>query len=37
MDGHVDTDRPEKARGAIDPWDPTVTDSTPKEGGPATP
>jgi prepilin-type N-terminal cleavage/methylation domain-containing protein/prepilin-type processing-associated H-X9-DG protein len=35
MDGHVDTDRPDKARGAIDPWDPTVVDSAPKEGGAA--
>ena len=33
MDGHVDTDRPDKARGAIDPWDPAVEDPTPKEGG----
>ena len=37
MDGHVDTDRPEKARGAIDPWDPSVPDNTPKEGIPTGP
>jgi prepilin-type N-terminal cleavage/methylation domain-containing protein/prepilin-type processing-associated H-X9-DG protein len=32
MDGHVDTDRPDKAKGAIDPWDPTVVDSGAVEG-----
>ena len=37
MDGHVDTDRPDKARGAIDPWDPNVTDTAPKEGDATTP
>jgi prepilin-type processing-associated H-X9-DG protein/prepilin-type N-terminal cleavage/methylation domain-containing protein len=32
LDGHVDSRTPEKAQGAIDPWDPTAVDPNPPPG-----
>ena len=32
LDGHVDSRTPEKAQGAIDPWDPTTPDTNPPPG-----